>query len=190
MSAAALSPQPAAAPAQAIDAKAAEVDKSVLRYAILTAGLDLLPQGLASVAIIPLQTKMVHGIGATYGYPLSASSIKEFIAAIGIGSAGQMVESYARKFLGKLAGKYLGSAAKTAVNWGTGPVLTFATTYAMGMVAKQYYAGGRTLSAVNLQTLFSKQFEQAKGLYAQYEPQVQAAASKADPRQLLTMLRG
>jgi uncharacterized protein (DUF697 family)/tellurite resistance protein len=181
-------PAVAPPPVVNVDPRGAQVDQSVLRYAILTAGLELLPQSLATVAIIPLQTKMVHGVGSAYGISLSAASIKELVAAVGIGSAGQMVESYARGILGKLAGSVLGKAGKTAVRWGTGPVLTFATTYAMGMVAKQYYAGGRTLAAVDLRSLFAAQLEQGKALYSKYEPQVRDAAATANPRQLLATL--
>lgn len=174
-------------------ARTREADAMILRSAILTAAIELLPQGLASVAIIPLQTKLVHSIAKLNGYPMTAAMIKEFLAVIGVGVAGQVVEDYARKFLGKLAKQFLGgmagSVAKTAVNWGTGPIMTFATTYAMGQVAQQYYSGGRTLSAVNLKALFATQVERAKTLYAQYEPQIRSTASSTSPTQILSMLR-
>jgi tellurite resistance protein/uncharacterized protein (DUF697 family) len=185
---------PVTASSPDLNAKTQESDKTILRYSILTAAIELLPQGLASVAIIPLQTKMVHSIAGIHGYPLSASMIKEFIATVGVGAAGQVVESYARKFLGQLAkqflGKTAGNIAKTAVNWGTGPIMTFATTYAMGQVARQYYAGGRKLSAIDLKTLFSQQVEKAKGLYSQYEPQVMQTAKGTSSGQIMNMLRG
>jgi len=178
----------------AADPRTTQADATTLKFAIITAAAELLPQNLATVAIIPLQTKMVHSIAGAYGYPLSAAMMKEFIATIGVGAAGQVVESYARKFLGQLAKQYLGKSAgkvaSTAINWGTGPALTFATTYAIGMVAKQYYAGGRTISAIDLRTLFSAQVEKAKGLYGQYEPQIRQTASTTSPTQLLGFLRG
>lgn len=181
---------PLAAPAPAADPRHAQVESTVLKYAILTAAVELLPQNLATLAIIPLQTKMVYGIGKTYGHALSAASIKEFIAAIGVGMTGQVVEQYARKLLGRFGSKILGGMGKTAAEWGTGPALTFATTYAMGMVSRQYYAGGRSLSALDLRSLFSQQVEQAKGLYQRYEPQIRETAATTDPRQLLNSLRG
>ena len=122
------------------------------------------PQDLATLAIIPLQTKMVHSVGTTYGYSLSASSIKEFVATIGIGMTGQVLEQYARKFLKKVGKGLLGNIGKFGAAWATGPAMTFATTYAIGMVAKQYYAGGRTLSAIDQKTLFASEVERAKGL--------------------------
>lgn len=181
--------------APATDPRNAEVDASVLRYAILTAAVELLPQNLATLAIIPLQTKMVYAIGRTYGHPLGASSIKEFLATIGAGVTGQVVEQYARKFLGRLAGggllgRTIGGIGRTAVNWGTGPILTFATTYAIGMVAKQYYRGGRQISAIDLRSLFESESQRAKALYAQYEPQVRETAARTNPAELLRSLRG
>ena len=58
------------------------------------------------------------------------------------------------------------------------------------MVSRQYYSGGRSLSALDLKTLFSQQVEQAKGLYQRYEPQIRQTAATTDPRQLLNSLRG
>ncbi|HEX8876593.1 MAG TPA: TerB family tellurite resistance protein [Phycisphaerales bacterium] len=176
-----------------IDPRDESVDGSVLRYAILTAAVELLPQNLATLAIIPLQTKMVYGIGTTYGHTLGASSIKEFLATIGIGMTGQVVEQYARKVLGKFAGGLLGGSlggiGRTATSWGTGPVLTFATTYAIGMVAKQYYRGGRQIGSIDLRSLFESESRRARSLYEQYEPQVRETAARTNPGELLRSLR-
>ena len=180
-----------------LDPRDAQVDASVLRYAILTSAIELMPQNLATLAIIPLQTKMVYGVGKSYGHELGASSIKEFVATIGIGVTGQAVEQYARKFLGKLLGKgggllggTIGGIGKTAVNWGTGPLMTFATTYAMGAVAKQYYKGGRSIRGIDLKSMFASETERARELYAKYEPQVRETAAKTNPTELLKSLRG
>ena len=48
----------------------AELDKSILNYALLNGALELLPQSWASMAIIPLQIKMVYGIGKSHGVEL------------------------------------------------------------------------------------------------------------------------
>ena len=37
-----------------------EIDETILKYAAVNAGLELLPQSLATVAIVPLQTRMVY----------------------------------------------------------------------------------------------------------------------------------
>jgi hypothetical protein len=71
---------------------------------------------------------------------------------------------------------------------GTG--ITFASTYALGQVAKQYYAGGRTLSAIDLRTVFSKQAATAESMYSQYRPQIEEQARRVNPMQILNMVRG
>ena len=45
----------------------AELDKSILNHAVVNGALELLPQSWASLAIIPLQIRMVYSIGKTYG---------------------------------------------------------------------------------------------------------------------------
>ncbi|MBY0263783.1 MAG: hypothetical protein K2Q20_15670, partial [Phycisphaerales bacterium] len=179
-------------------ARLAEIDSTIRTHAILCAALELLPQGLASAAIIPIQTKMVYSIGKQHGYDLSAGHIKDFIATIGVGVTSQVVESYARRLVSgmaqSLAGKVLGkSLGKTVGSWtgvGTGAAITFATTYALGQVARQYYAGGRTLSAIDLQSIFRSQVDQAKTVYEQNLPLIQQQAGKLSPGQLLSMMRG
>ncbi|HLP83585.1 MAG TPA: DUF533 domain-containing protein [Phycisphaerales bacterium] len=167
-----------------------QVDDTILTYSAINAGLELLPQSLATVAIIPLQTKMVYKIGTQYGYKLDSGHIKEFIATVGLGMSGQFVESYARKFLGGLAGKYLGKTAGKIVQKTTGPMMTFASTYALGQVAKSYYASGRKLNVGDLQAQFARKFEEAKGVFASQEGNIRAQASKLDPAKIINMVRG
>ncbi|MEY3142773.1 MAG: hypothetical protein RLY21_1266 [Planctomycetota bacterium] len=168
----------------------AEVDSTILKYSILNGALELLPQGLATMAIVPLQMKMVYGVGKAYGVSLDKGHIKELIATVGVGMTSQVVEGFARDLLGGLAKKFLGKTAGKVVGVATGAAMSFATTYALGQVAKQYYAGGRKLSSVDLRALFSREVERAKGLYAQHRPQIEQSARTLDPRQILSMVRG
>ena len=118
----------------------AELDKMILNYSILNGALELLPQTLASMAIIPLQMKMVYRVGKTYGYELDRGHIKDLLATLGVGLTGQYVEQIGRKLIGGLlktvGGGLLGGLGSVA----TGAGFSFATTYALGQVAKQYYA--------------------------------------------------
>lgn len=168
----------------------AEVDASILKYAILNGGLELLPQGLATMAIVPLQIKMVYRVGKAYGVSLDRGHVKEFIATVGVGMTSQVIENFARDLLGGLAKRFLGKSAGRMMKTATGAMMSFATTYALGQVAKQYYAGGRKLSSVDLRAIFGREVERAKGLYEQHRPQIEASAKSIDPRQLLTMARG
>lgn len=67
----------------------AELDKTILNSALLNGALELLPQSWASMAIIPLQIRMVYGIGKAHGVELDQGHIKEFIAAAGVGLTSQ-----------------------------------------------------------------------------------------------------
>lgn len=174
-----------------------DADGSIMNYSMLCAALELLPQSMATAAIIPLQMKMVYEIGKRHGVELDKGHIKDFLLTIGIGATSQLVEGYARKLLtGALksaAGSFLGSTvagiAGTVINKATGPALTFGTTYALGQVAKQYYAGGRKLSAIDLQSLFRSETAKAGSIYERVAPQVREQASKLNPAQLLSMVR-
>jgi tellurite resistance protein/uncharacterized protein (DUF697 family) len=158
---AAATPQP-----EAHDARERAVDDLILRTAMVCGGLELLPQNLATLGILPMQTKLVHDVGRHYGVRLDRGHIVEFIATIGAGMTSQVLEGYARKFLGKLAKKHLGSLAGTIGRTATGAAMSFASTWAIGQVARQYYAGGRTLSAIDLQRIYTEQIARGREVYA------------------------
>lgn len=166
------------------------VDGMVLKYAILNGALELLPQSLATMAILPMQMKMVYRIGKAHGFELDSSHIKEFLAVAGVGMSSQMVENFARKLVGKFAKKALGKGVGRLAKGATGPALTFATTYALGQVAKQYYEGGRRLDSIQLKQLFSSQLGQAQQLYGQHAGSVQAQASNLSLPDVMAMVRG
>ncbi len=167
----------------------AEIDTSITRYAILNAAIELLPQGLATAAIIPLQMKMVYRIGARHGYTLSTGHIKDFLATVGVGMTSQVLENYARKFLGGLGKRFLGSMGGAVVNQATSSAFSFATTYALGHAAKAYYAGGRSLSAVDLKGIFSTHAERAKALYTQHRGTIESQSTGLNPGKILSMVR-
>jgi uncharacterized protein (DUF697 family)/tellurite resistance protein len=169
---------------------AAELDKSILNYAILNGALELLPQSWASMAIIPLQVKMVYGIGKSHGVELDQGHIKEFIAAAGVGLTSQYLEQFGRKLLGGLLGKVAGKTIGKLGGAATGMAFSFATTYALGQVARRYYAGGRTMSSEVLRDSFQNLLGPAKQMQAQYLPQIQQKAAKLDVGQIMDMVRG
>lgn len=162
----------------------------ILRYAILNGALELLPETLATMAIIPLQMKMVWRIGKAHGHDLDRSSIKEFLATAGIGLGSQMVEGFARKLAagfgrklgGKLAGRIAGQAA--------GSAFSFASTYAIGHLAVKYHAGGRTLGGSQLKALYEPLAREAKALHAKHLPEIQQRARMLDSASILNLVRG
>lgn len=178
-------------PAQRVDAaREAELDKSILNTALLNGALELLPQSWASMAIIPLQVKMVYNIGQAHGVELDQGHIREFIAAVGVGLTSQYLEQFGRKLLGGLLGKAAGRALGGLGGVATGMAFSFATTYALGQVAKRYYAGGRVMSTALLQETFQSLLVPAKQMQAQYLPQIQQTAATLDAGKVLAMVRG
>ena len=187
---AAIAGAPPPLPVPGTSARDAEIDSTVLKYAILAAGLELLPQTMATMAIVPLQMKMVHGVGKSCGVSLDRGSIKEMLGVVGVGAASQVVESFARELVGGLAKKFLGKKAAKVAGVATGAAMTFATTWALGMVAKQYYAGGRRLSSIDLRSLFSRELERAKSLYPAHQGAIERSARETDLSSLLSVVRG
>lgn len=168
----------------------AELDKSILNYALLNGALELLPQSWASMAIIPLQIRMVYGIGKAYGVVLDQGHIKEFIAAAGVGLTSQYLEQFGRKLLGGVLGKAAGKTVGRIGRAATGMAFSFATTYALGQVAKRYYAGGRTMSAALLRQTFDELLGPAKQMQQQYLPRIEEQARTLDMGQVMNLVRG
>lgn len=168
----------------------AELDQSILNYALLNGALELLPQSWASMAIIPMQVKMVYGIGKAHGVELDQGHIKEFIAAAGVGLTSQYLEQFGRKLLGGLLGKAAGRTIGGLGGTATGMAFSFATTYALGQVAKRYYAGGRVMSTAMLRETFEGLLGPAKQMQSQYLPQIQQKAATLDAAKVMAMVRG
>lgn len=167
----------------------ATLDKTILNASITNAALELLPETLASMAIIPLQMRLVYRIGQAYGYPMDRSHAKDFIATLGVGLTSQYIEQYGRKLLGGLLGKVGGGLGRGLGRQAASSGLTFATTYAIGRVAQRYFAAGRTLDAAALKQTFVALLAEARGMAPQYQAQIQQAARTIDTRSLASLVR-
>jgi uncharacterized protein (DUF697 family)/tellurite resistance protein len=167
----------------------AEMDKMILNASITNAALELLPESIASMAIIPLQVRLVYRIGKSFGYPMDSSNAKDFIATVGIGLTSQYLEQFGRKLLGGLLGGVGGGLGRTIGRQAASSGLTFATTYALGRVAQRYYAGGRTLDSATLKQAFSGLLEEARGLAPRYRDQIEQKAATIDTRSLASLVR-
>lgn len=176
-----------AAPASTLSREAQ--DQMILNAAILNGAIELLPESLSTMAIIPLQMRLVYRIGQSYGYELDRGHIKDFLATAGVGLTSQYLEQAGRKLLGGLlksvGGGMLGGLGKQAVSSG----MSFASTWALGHAARHYYAGGRKLDAQVLRQTFSELMGEARNLQSRYLPQMQAQARTLDAGQLLQMVR-
>lgn len=167
----------------------AELDKSILNYSILNGALELLPQSWASMAIIPLQVRMVYKIGQAHGVELDQGHVKEFIATVGVGLTSQYVEQIGRKLIGGLLGKVAGRAIGGLGRAATGAAFSFATTYALGQLAKRYYADGRVMSTDLLRSTFQELVASAKSKEQQYLPAIRERSTTLTPTEVIDLVR-
>ena len=167
-----------------------ELDKYILNHAIVNGALELLPQSLASMAIIALQIKLVYRVGKAYGHELDKGHIKEFIATVGVGLTSQYVEQIGRKLLGGLLGGIAGGLGRGIGRAATGMAFSFATTYALGQLAKRYYSGGRQMNQQLLRETYESLLVQAKQLQNQHMDDIQQKARTLDLRQVMSFTQG
>ncbi|AEG93844.1 YcjF family protein [Ramlibacter tataouinensis] len=167
-----------------------ELDQAILNAAITNGALELLPETLSTMAIIPLQMRLVWRIGQAYGYELDKGHIKDFLATVGVGLTSQYLEQAGRKLLGGLLGRagggLLGGLGRQAVSSG----MSFAATYALGHVAKRYYAGGRQLSTQMLKETYASITNEAQQIQGRYLPAMQQQARTLDVGKVMAMVRG
>lgn len=170
---------------------AAEPDNQglVLRYAIVNGALELLPDTMATLAIIPLQMKMVYRIGKSHGVTLDTGHIKEFLATAGIGMTSQVVEGFARKFAKQLAKKFANKTVQKIADQATGTAFSFASTYALGVMADKYYAGGRTMLPDQMREGFQSLLASAREKYTSLLPQIQERAKTLDSGKIVSLLK-
>jgi len=167
----------------------AEYDKLILDASIMNAALELLPESIASMAIIPLQLRLVYRIGKSYGYPMDMSNARDFVATLGVGLTGQYVEQLGRKLLGGLLGTIAGGLGRAAGHQAASSGMSFATTYALGRLAQRYYAAGRSMDTAMLKETFAALVQEARGMAPQYRQQIEQQASSIDTRSLASLIK-
>jgi len=168
----------------------AELEEMIRKAAITNAALELLPEGLSSMAIIPLQIRLVYRIGQAHGYELDREHARDFIATLGVGLTSQYLEQFGRKLLGGLLGSVGGGLGRTLGRQTASSGLTFATTYALGRVAERYYAAGRTLDTAALKSTFRDLLAEARSLAPRYQAEIAQRADSINPRELAALIRG
>ena len=87
-------------------------------------------------------------------------------------------------------GVRVGCAGPLKTGAATGMAFSFATTYALGQLAKRYYAGGRVMSTAVLRDTFQNLLGPAKQMQTQYLPQIQQQAATLDMGRVMSMVRG
>lgn len=180
-----LSPTP-----PAIDSgREADVDHLILNTAILNGALEVMPHTLATMAIVPVQIRMVYQIGKRYGYELDRGHITDFLGTVGIGLTSQVFEGFTRRLVGGLARGLAGGLLGGLAGQAAGSAFAFATTYALGQVAKQYYASGRTLSTAQLRGVFSSMLNEARSMQGRYSGDIARKSQQVNVSELLPLVR-
>src|SRR5207253_10851460 len=83
-------------------------DELILQQAIVTGALEILPDRLANIAVLPLQLRLVYQLGQRHGQQLDARQVRDLAATLGLGAAAQAFEGVAMKLLGGIGGGLLG----------------------------------------------------------------------------------
>jgi len=169
------------------------LDAFILDQAMMSAALELLPDRLANLGILPLQLRMVQQIGERNGQQMDAGQVKDLVAVFGIGAAAQIMEKVVRNTLGGFAGTLgrgvfgglLGNLAGNAAGFAAGASVTFATTYALGHAAEQYYLQKRSLSTDDMKALFERFKNDATTMYPRVEARIRELASSGNVGSIL-----
>ncbi len=190
-SAQAIMAQPlAAGPPPLLDAgREAELDHLILNAAILNGALEIMPHTLATMAIVPLQMRMVYQVGKRYGYDLDQGHIRDFLATVGVGLTSQVFEGFTRRVVGGLARGLAGGLLGGLVGQAAGSAFAFATTYALGQLARRYYASGRTLTTQQLKDVFSSLLDEARSMQGRFSGDIAQKSRQVNLSELLPLTR-
>jgi len=167
----------------------AELDREILNAAILNGALEIMPHSLATMAIVPLQMRMVYQIGKRYGYELDRGHIRDFLATVGVGLTSQVFEGFTRRLVGGLARGLAGGLLGGLAGQAAGSAFAFVSTYALGQVAKRYYASGRTLNSEQLKEVFSSMLDEARSMQGRYSGEILQKSRQVNVSQLLPSVR-
>lgn len=167
----------------------AELERAIVNAAILNGALELIPHTLATMAIVPLQMRLVYRIGQAYGYEIDRGHIKDFLATVGVGLTSQVFEGFTRQLLGGFARRLGGGLLGGLVGEATGSAVAFASTYALGQVAKKYYASRRTLTAAQLKDVFSSMLAAGRSMQGRYSGDILQQSRTVNVADLLPLVR-
>ena len=158
-----------------------------MNAAILNGALEIMPHTLATMAIVPLQMRLVYRIGHAYGFELDRGHIKDFLATVGVGLTSQVVEGFTRQVIGGFARRFTDGLLGGLVGEATGSAFAFASTYAIGQVAKRYYASGRTLTAAQLKDVFTTMLANGRSMQGNYSGDILQRSRQVNLSELLPL---
>lgn len=149
------------------------VDGDIRKYSVIAAALGAFPIPVADLAVnlgvVGLHTKMFHDIGRFYGFTTTKEQVKNLIGGVGIGTGARVA---------------VVSLAKFIPGWGSliGAATNFGATYALGKVAKKYYASQAQADLKELKEMFASAEKEGRAVYAQNRAEIESMASASKPR--------
>ena len=151
--------EPIADPAR----RKAAIDEDVLKYSVISGVLGLNPIPLVSIptdlAVVAIQAKMFVDVGQYWGRETTLDAAKQVIAGVGVGTGARIAVNNVLKFV-----PGVGSVVAATTN--------FASTWALGKVADQYWESGGKADMKMLRDLFKRRQAEGKKVYAQHEAKV------------------
>ena len=146
-----------------------EVTEDVRKYAILAGALGLFPIPVAKLAtelaVVGVQGKMVRDIGQYWGHETTTAGVKQLLAGMGVGQVARIALNTLMGFV-----PIVGSVIPAATN--------FASTWAAGRVANQFYASGGNLDMATLKDMFKLKQKEGKDAYEKSKAEVAAKAQE------------
>ena len=143
------------------------------RCGYAAAALTVLPiPGSEVIGVMPLHVGMVIGIGEEYGETLTKESAMELITKIGATVGLSLVGSRLAMTAGKIILPGLGGLVAAP--------FMFASTLAIGTVARLYFARGGTISDREIKREYEREVKRAKSVFDPLRARGNAAREEAE----------
>ncbi len=143
--------------------RAAEIKEDTLKYAILTAVLGAFPvPGLAlltDLAVVAVQVKLVRDVGQYWGHKVDQAAAKSLLYSLGLGTGARMA---------------VNNLAKLVPGWGSavGAATSFASTWALGKVADEYFKSGANTDPAQLRSAYKSAQQEGKSTYEAHKEEI------------------
>lgn len=145
--------------------RAAEIKEDILKYSIFTAILGAFPVPGISLAtdfaVVGLQLKMVRDVGQYWGHKVDNQAAKSLLYGVGLGTGARIAVSQVAKLV-----PIFGSAV--------GATTSFASTWALGRVADQYFSSGGKADVATLKDAFRRAEKEGKSEYDARKKEIEA----------------
>lgn len=135
-----------------------EYDRLLINYSVITSAISFVPFSFFKDILFttPLQILMVNNIGRLYDFDLDGA---KFLKVAG-GAAGLNLVS---RLLSNMLSMVL------PFRWVVRASLSFASTYAVGIIAKAYIDSNGEMGEDNLRELFENAFNEGKAIFEQFK---------------------